>query len=319
MIRTLSLNPAVDRTATIARFAVDAVNRVSATRLDAGGKGINVSKAIGCMGGKSVAYGFLGGAAGRFIRSSLDGQGIRHDFVEVDGETRTNLKIVDPVLGTHTDVNESGPRATEEALADLEARLFGEAGTEDIFVFSGSVCPGVEPGVYASWIRRARSLGARTVLDADGEALALGVAAGPTIVKPNLDELERLVGSPLTKAGHTDQGAAIAAARGLLSSGARLAVVSLGPEGALFVDRDSAIMAHGIPVKALSTVGAGDSVVAALCLGLERGASLERLVTPAIAAGTAAAATAGSEAFDPSSLAAYEKLVTYEILQGRPE
>jgi len=292
VIRTITLNPAVDRTATIDRFAVDAVNRVSASRLDAGGKGINVSKALMHLGVQSVAYGFLGGAAGRFIRSSLDAQGIQHHFVEVDGETRTNLKIVDPTLGTHTDVNESGPCATAEAMARLEAELFAGAGSGDVFVFSGSVCPGVDAGIYADWIRRASSLGARTVLDADGEALRLGIAAGPTVVKPNLEELERLVGSPLSRNGRVDPGTVTIAARGLLALGVNIVVVSLGAQGALFVDGAQAIMAHGIPIKALSTVGAGDSVVAALCIGLERGENLERLVRPAVAAGTAAAAAA---------------------------
>lgn len=314
MIRTVTLNPAVDRTATIERFSVDAVNRVSSSRLDAGGKGINVSKAIGGLGGRSVAYGFLGGAAGRFIRSYLDGQGIPHCFVEVEGETRTNLKIVDPVLGTHTDVNESGPQAGAGAVDRLEAELFSGAGPDDVFVFSGSVCPGVGAGIYAAWIARVREIGASSVLDADGEALRLGAAAGPTIVKPNLDELERLVGTPLLAGGIIDEPAVVNAARGLIARGASMAVVSLGADGALFVDRAQAIRAHGIPIRALSTVGAGDSVVAALCLGLQRGDSLERLVRPAIAAGTAAAATAGSQVFDPSSLPEYEARVSYEIL-----
>lgn len=314
MIRTVTLNPAVDRTATIESFTVDAVNRVTASRLDAGGKGINVSKAVRVLGGKSVAYGFLGGAAGRFIRSYLDVQGIEHHFVELDGETRTNLKIVDPVLGTHTDVNESGPPARAEAVDQLEAALFSGAGPDDVFVFSGSVCPGVAAGIYASWIGRIRAIGASSVLDADGEALRFGAAAGPTILKPNLDELGRLVGLQLLSGSTIDVSAVVRAARGLLLHGTRMVVVSLGADGALFVDGVQAIRAHGIPIHALSTVGAGDSVVAALCLGLQRGDSLERLVRPAVAAGTAAAATAGSQAFDPESLPAYETQVNYEFL-----
>ena len=314
MIRTVTLNPAVDRTATIERFSIDAVNRVSSSRLDAGGKGINVSKAIRGLGGQSIAYGFLGGAAGRFIRSYLDEQDIPHRFVEVEGETRTNLKIVDPVLGTHTDVNESGPRVDSTEVRRLEDELFAGAGPDDVLVFSGSVCPGVDPGIYASWIARARAIGAASVLDADGEALRLGSAAGPTIVKPNLDELERLVGTSLSVGGVVDVSAVVVAARGLIALGASIVVVSLGADGALFADGAQAIRAHGIPVRALSTVGAGDSVVAALCLGLQRGDSLERLVRPAIAAGTAAVATAGSQALDPSSLSEYESLVRYEIL-----
>jgi len=314
MIRTVTLNPALDRTVTIERFSVNAVNRVSATRLDAGGKGINVSKAVRALGGQSVAYGFLGGAAGCFIRSYLDAQGIPHHFIEVEGETRTNLKIVDPVLDTHTDVNECGPPALPAELERLEAELFSGAAPGDVFVFSGSVCPGVEPGIYTAWITRCRALGARSVLDADGEALRLGLAAGPTIVKPNIAELERLVGTSFSADGAVDVPAVVAAARGLLASGVSTVVVSLGADGAVFVDKAQAIRAHGISIRALSTAGAGDSMVAALCLGLQRGESLERLVRPAIAAGTAAAVTAGSETLDPSSLPGYTARVTFEEL-----
>jgi 1-phosphofructokinase len=309
VIRTVTLNPAVDRTATIEKFAVDAVNRVVSARLDAGGKGINVSKAIRLQGGTSAAYGFLGGAAGAFIRAFLAEQGIENRFVEIDGETRTNLKIVDPVLGTHTDINESGPPIKKEALERLEAELFSKAGSGDLFVFSGSTGNGVDTSVYASWIRRCRELGARTLLDADGAALVAGAAARPTAMKPNIDELARLVGRPLG-----DIAATAVAARSLLGGGTELVVVSLGAEGALFFDSRASIRAHGIPIKPLSTVGAGDSLVAALALGLERGDDLERLVRPAVAAGTAAAATAGSAPFEKETMIAFESKVRYEFI-----
>lgn len=309
MIRTVTLNPAVDRTATIERFTVDAVNRVVDSRLDAGGKGVNVSKAIHTLGGKSVAYGFLGGAAGQFIREFLDSQGIEHRFVTIRGETRTNLKIVDPVLGTHTDVNEGGPSIGMEELARLEETLFSGAGSGDLFILSGSTGVGVDTSIYAFWIRRCRELGIRSLLDADGAALIAGASAKPTAMKPNIDELSRLVGRPLP-----DIPAALVAARSLLGGGTELVVVSLGSDGALFVDPRVSIRAHGIPIHALSTVGAGDSVVAALALGLERGDDLERLVRPAIAAGTAAAATAGSAPFDLETLRVYESKVRYEFI-----
>ena len=280
MIRTVTLNPAVDRTATIERFAVDTVNRVAASRLDAGGKGVNVSKAIKALGGRSVAYGFLGGGAGDFIRAFLDAEGIEHKFVRVGGETRTNLKIVDPVLGTHTDINEIGPPIGMEDLALLEEALFAEADSDDLFVFSGSTGNGVDASIYAAWIRRCRSVGGRALLDADGAALAAGAAAKPTALKPNIDELSRLVGRPLP-----DIAAVNAAARSLLGGGTELVAVSLGADGALFADSRASVRAHGIPIQALSTVGAGDSLVAALALGLERGDDLEHLVRPAVGPG----------------------------------
>ena len=135
MIRTLTLNPAVDRTVTIERFRVDAVNRITDSRLDPGGKGINVSKAVHGLGGQSIAYGFLGGAAGGFIRSYLEGRGIPQRFIELEGETRTNLKVVDPLQSTHTDINESGPLAAAGAVARLEAQLFSDTGPGDVLVF----------------------------------------------------------------------------------------------------------------------------------------------------------------------------------------
>jgi 1-phosphofructokinase len=313
VIRTVTLNPAVDRTVTIPRFAVDAVNRVAAARSDAGGKGINVSKALRALGGRSIAYGFLGGNAGRFIAAFLDAQGIERRFAEIDGETRTNLKVVDPELGTHTDINEAGPPVGAADLDRLEAALFADLRAGDLLVLSGSV--GSAPAsVYSDWIRRARKLGALTLLDADGAALSAAAAAKPTAMKPNVDELGRLVGKALTRGGSADVAASAQAARSLLGGGTELVVVSLGAEGALFVSPRETIRAHGIAVDVQSTVGAGDSLVAALALGMERGDRVEALVRPAVAAGTAAAATAGSAPFERAAVAAYEALVVYDYL-----
>lgn len=313
MIRTVTLNPAVDRTVTIPRFAVDAVNRVAAARSDAGGKGINVSKALRALGGRSVAYGFLGGNAGRFISAFLESQGIEGRFVEVAGETRTNIKVVDPELKTHTDINEAGPALSDSDLERLETALFADLRPGDLLVLSGSV--GSAPAsVYAGWTGRARELGALTLLDADGAALTAAAAAKPTALKPNVDELGRLVGKSLSRNGSADVPAAAQAARSLLGGGTELVVVSLGAEGALFVSPRGTIKAQGIAVDVQSTVGAGDSLVAALALGLERGDRVEALVRPAIAAGTAAAATAGSAPFERAAVAAYEPLVVYDFL-----
>ncbi len=309
MIRTVTLNPAVDRTVVIAGFALDKVNRVASARVDAGGKGINVSKAIAALGGKSRAYGMIAGNAGEFIRAWLDARGIDAALTWAPGETRTNLKIVDPVGGTHTDINESGPRVDAASLAALEAELFAGAGRDDIFVFSGSAPEACDPGIYAAWIARAKAAGARTVLDADGELLRRGAEAGPTLLKPNLQELERLVGRVLP-----DARAMASAARDLLRRGARTVVLSLGSEGALFVDETVALLAGGIDVEARSTVGAGDSMLAAAVLCMERGEGLEGMVAPAVAAGTAAVAGGGSVSFDAAAVSAYLARVKYEIL-----
>jgi 1-phosphofructokinase len=310
VIRTVTLNPALDKKVVIEGFAVDQVNRVASSSLDAGGKGINVAKALATLGVRSTAYGIAAGKAGDFILDYLDRRGIEHRFAYSGGETRTNLKIVDPLGKTHTDINEAGPRIEPFCLSALEAALFAEASPEDIYVFSGSVPEGVDAGIYAKWIDRAHAAGARTVLDAEGELLRQGAAAMPSLMKPNLRELEGLVGTPLP-----DEAAMIAAIRALLSGGSGKVALSLGPAGALFVDAKRAIRARGIPVAAASTVGAGDSMLAAIVAAMQRNGGLEDMVAPAIAAATAAVAAGGSAAFTAEAVAAYEIKASYEILE----
>lgn len=317
MIRTVTLNPAVDRTVSVARFAVGEVNRVVSTRLDAGGKGLNVSKALAAIGAKSVAYALLAGAAGRFVDAYLERLGIERRVLWIEGETRTNLKIVDPVLDTHTDVNEQGPAISAAELGRFEALVFGELEPGDVIVLSGSVGNGVDPGVYAAWTARAREAGALVILDADGAALARGVEAKPSLVKPNLEELERLAAERFRSGpGEApDPGAVAGAARRLVESGVGAVVVSLGADGAIFVAPGLALRARGIPLKAASTVGAGDSLVAALALGLSRRQALGELVAPAVAAGTAAAAATGSAPLDPALMASFIPKVVVETLE----
>lgn len=320
-IRTLTLNPAVDRTVYIEDFLVNQVNRIQASRLDAGGKGINVSKSIHAFGGVSCAYGIAAGSAGRFIDSYLSELGIEHQFVWVDGETRTNIKIVDPRNRTHTDINDQGPELTGAALSELESLLFAGADSEMILVFSGSIGLGTPADIYKRWIQKARRIGCRTILDADGEALRLGIEAGPTLVKPNIHELERLVGQSFQEPAAQALPDIAAAALRLLDSGTETVVVSLGAEGALFVNRKEALYAKGLPVEAKSTVGAGDAMVAALAMSLERHEGPERhtplsaMVAAAIGAGAAAVAAEGTEAPSRADLERYATQVTYISLK----
>lgn len=309
MIRTVTLNPALDRSVSVPGLALDRVNRAASSRVDPGGKGINVSKVVKALGGRSLALGFLGGRAGDLLAQGLDDLGVAHNFTRIAGETRTNLKLDDPANGTHTDINEAGPAVSPADLRRLEAALFEGAGPGDVFVLSGSAPAGVDSGIYAAWIRRARSIGALSLLDADGELLSRGLEAGPDLAKPNEDELGRLLGRKLE--GRADL---LEAARGLQAAGVGRIVVSLGSEGALFVDAHGAYLAKGIRVEAVSTVGAGDTMVAALALGLERGEGLEGMIAPAVGAATAAVLVAGSGACDPEVAARYAAQVTWDAL-----
>lgn len=306
MIHTVTLNPAIDRTLVVPRLRLDAVNRAAESRLDPGGKGFNVARAIRQLGGRALAWGIVGGSAGDWLAARLAEAGLALELVRCPGETRTNTKLVDPVSGTQTDINEAGPPVGERELRELEDRLFATAAPGDFLVLTGSIGTGVPSDIYARWIVRARASGIRTLIDADGEALRHGVAAFPDLVKPNQEELGRLVGRDIATAAD-----ALSAARGLIGAGVGRVVVSLGPNGAVFAQADQAWLADGLVVEARNTVGAGDAMLAALAAAWEAGADLQGLISPAVAAGTAAVESPGTGFDDPARVAFHQPRVTW--------
>ena len=310
MIITVTLNPAIDKTVGINNFAIDCVNRISTVRLDAGGKGINVSKNVLSLGGESKAIGFLGGRAGNYIKSYLDEMGIANDFVFVKGETRTNLKIVDPLQHTNTDINEMGPEITAENINEIGNCISQCVDEESIIVFSGSVPTNVDPNIYHQWICKAKTKGAKTILDADGELLRMGIEAGPYLIKPNIHELERLVARKITNIKETAE-----CSRMLMKRyGIEIVVVSMGDKGALFLNKEVTIFAKGLTVDVKSTVGAGDSMVAAFAHAIGEGYVFEKAVTLAVAAGTANVMTCGTESSSLEMIMKLERKVQYEYL-----
>ena len=310
MIITVTLNPAVDKTVEIRDFEAGMVNRVSSIRLDAGGKGINVSKMVKSLGGKSKAAGILGGAAGSFIKEYLDRAGIENDFLFIDGETRTNLKIVDSSRKSNTDINEPGPRVAREYMERLKVSIISNIKEDDVVVFSGSVPANIENDIYGQWITAAKQAGAKTILDADGELLKHGIEAGPFLVKPNNYELGRLFGTEIVDAR---EGASLGKCL-IEKYGIKMVVVSLGEKGAVFINKECSLLAHGIKVDVKSTVGAGDSMVAALAHSIDRGYGFERFVRLAVASGTANVMTTGTQPADYETILELEKLVTFEYI-----
>ena len=309
MITTITLNPAVDKTIKVNNFSVGNVNRIEAIRLDAGGKGINVSKVIKNLGGKSKAMGILSGNSGKFIKEYLDSINILNDFVFTEGETRTNIKVVDEISHTNTDINEAGPEASDKDLDEVSGKIFSNINSEDIIIFSGSVPSNVDKKIYGDWIKKAKAKGAKTILDADGELLKNAISAGPYLVKPNIDELEGMFNKKINGVKE-----AVEIAKGLLDYGIVIVVVSLGSKGAIFVNKEKSIYAHGLKVDVKSTVGAGDSMVAALAYSIEEGLSFEESVKLAVATGTANVMTSGTEASDIKTIIELEKQVTFEYL-----
>lgn len=290
MIITVTMNPAIDKTVEINKLLPGGLNRIKRVEYDAGGKGINVSKTIRELGGESIATGFLGGSAGKMIESVLDSKRIKHDFVWVEGETRTNMKVVEG-NGEVTEFNEPGPEISKNQIEQLMDKLMGYAGKGVLFILSGSIPKGVDPQIYARIIDFVHDKGAEVLLDADGALFKYALLAKPDMVKPNRMELEAYVGC-----GHgISLKELMALARKLREDGVGTVLVSMGKEGALFLRGDEEIAAPGLAVKSHSSVGAGDAMVAALAYGWEKRMGNEEMLRLSMAVSAGAVMTIGTK------------------------
>lgn len=290
MIVTVTMNPAIDKTVDVENFEAGGLNRILRVVSDAGGKGINVSKTICELGGKSIATGFVGGGAGSKIKGVLKEWGIAGDFVEVQGETRTNTKVVDPQIGV-TELNEPGPKVAQEEMEELLKKLESYASEDTLFVLAGSIPTGVDKRVYRTITERVHQKGAKVLLDADGELFAESLAAAPDMIKPNRDELERFY--------HLDyrpsEKELIELGKRFLDQGISTVTISLGQMGALFISKEKVYKADALHVKAHSTVGAGDAMVAAMAYGWDHGMSMEDTAKLSVATSAGAVTTIGTK------------------------
>lgn len=310
MIYTVTLNPALDKTVDIPGMALDTVNRITEMRTDPGGKGINVSKVIAKLGGESCAAGILGGGSGKMLEKLLEGEPFATRFRFVEGQTRTNLKIIDREGHTNTDINEPGLTVTAAELDALLRELLAELRPGDIVVLAGSLPKGAPQDTYRTWTAACKKAGARVFLDADGALLAEGLKAAPYLIKPNDDELSRLAGKKLeTLEELTAEG------RRLLERGIERVVISLGGRGALYLRKGSTIYAEGLKVPVGSTVGAGDSVVAALAYAEAQGLSEEEAVRLSTAAGAANVMCSGTQAAEREAVEALLPKVRFSRLR----
>lgn len=293
MVITVTLNPALDRTLTVEGIQVDVVNRVVSTRTDIGGKGINVSKVLSVMGTPSTVLGFIGINHKEMFEKELDKLGIGHHLILVEGESRTNIKIVDPKNRTFTDLNEAGPVITPGELDEF-FRVFDEmVSNNDIIVLAGGLPKGVPDEIYGILTEKSKEKGARVVLDADGKSLAHGVKAGPSILKPNEKEFLGLL-----KREHLFTEEIARKAADLASSGIEKILVSRGEKGSILVTAEHALLSESQAVEVKSTAGAGDAMVAALVKAEIDGLSDFETLALAQAASTAAVMTEGTEVPD---------------------
>ncbi len=305
MIYTVTLNPALDRTVVISDFAAGKVNRIKHFRDDPGGKGINVSKVVKSLGGNTVAMGILGGSTGEYIKNSLDLMGIDNDFVYVDHETRTNIKVFDDVNHVTTDINEAGAPVSESTLDDVLGRILEKAKKGDIVVFAGKTPAGAPADLLYKWILRLKEAGILTILDADSRTLTEGVKAAPFMIKPNEIELGELLVEKLDSLEKIYAGAR----RVIEKNGVSFVAVSMGADGALFVTKTNACRAKGLKIEVKSTVGAGDAMAAALAYGIDSGMDEMDACRLSIASSAAAVMCEGTQSAPREVVdALYEKV-----------
>lgn len=290
MIITVTMNPAIDKTVEIETLVSGGLNRISKVEYDAGGKGINVSKTICELGGESIATGFLGGNAGKTIESVLNDKQIKNDFIWVAGETRTNTKVFEK-NGAVTELNEPGPNIKKEQIEALLKKLEDMADENTMVVLAGSIPKGVEKNIYAVITERVHAKGAKVLMDADGELFQKALEAGPDIIKPNRDELEEYAG--LSK--KTSQVALLEQAEKLKDKGIESVVISMGKSGALFSIGNKKANCKAVEVKAHSTVGAGDAMVAALSYAWDKNLSEEETIRLCMATSAGAVTTVGTK------------------------
>jgi 1-phosphofructokinase len=285
---TVTINPAIDQTITIPNFTAGAVNRVQASQMDAGGKGINVASFLADFGQPATVTGFLGVGNDDIFRRLFERKGIEDRCVRIAGQTRIGVKVSDDILHQTTDINFPGETPSPADIATLFEILSGLAVDHEWFVLSGSIPGGVSAGIYEEMVRIL--VDKKVVLDTSGEGFRQAVPAGPWLIKPNVDELSEYAGKSLdSPIAIVDQARAIMGRYNIHS-----VVISMGHKGAIFVEGDETIWAIPPSVEVISTVGAGDAMVAGIVASKISGLALAECARLATAFSVTAISQIGS-------------------------
>ncbi len=313
MIVTVTVNAALDRTLTVPVFQIGFRHRSSEVMTLAGGKGINVARALKGLDVPVVATGLAGGRTGTRLVEELTSEAILNDFVRIAGESRTSTAVADPTSGTYTEINEWGPEVTEVELETLVEKLHYLSRGADFVVLAGSLPRKVSTSFYGEAIRDLARRDVRVVLDSEGDPLRFGVEAGPFLVSPNQTEAEQLVGQELE-----DDDDFLMALEAISEMGPRNVVITL--ENGCFAllrfgRKTQRIRAFAPQVEPVSTVGSGDVLVAQFLAALVDEKPPEDALRLAVAAGVASVLELGAGRFDPQLAAAYAADVELSELQ----
>ncbi len=296
-VLTVTLNPALDLTVQLPSLRLGEVNRSESLQVHAAGKGLNVAQVLADLGHQLTVTGFLGDGNPQAFEQLFAARGFTDEFVRVAGETRSNLKLAE-ADGRVTDINGPGLAVSEGQCDELLARLQRLAPAHDLVVVAGSLPRGIDSQWFVELLQTLKGLGVRVALDTSGAALRDGLAAAPWLIKPNEEELAEARDVELTESA-----ALTAEARRLQGEGIEHVVVSLGANGVSWFTAGAALHAQPPKVQVVSTVGAGDSLLAGMLHGLLVGWPAERTLAHATAIAAQAVGQVGFGITDTAQLA----------------
>ena len=307
-VLTVTLNPARDLTVRLPSLRLGELNRSDSLQVHAAGKGLNVAQVLADLGHQLTVTGFLGEGNPQAFEQLFAARGFADEFVRVAGDTRSNLKLAE-ADGRVTDINGPGLAVSEAQCDELLARLERLVPDQDLVVVAGSLPRGIEVQWFVELLQRLKRLGARVSLDTSGAALREGLAATPWLIKPNEEELGEARGVALD-----DSSAVAAEARRLQAEGIAHVAVSQGAHGVSWFSPNAALHANPPKVRVVSTVGAGDSLLAGMLHGLLEGWPAERTLTHATAIAAQAVGQVGFGITDTAQLAELEAAIRLQPL-----
>lgn len=291
MILTICPNPSIDCTIELDNLNVGKLNRISSKVETYSGKALNVAKGIARLKGDCFATGFMFNDQGKLFEQALENEGVKHKFVYSEGSARVNYKIIDK-RSMLTEINDKGSLVTREKQLELIEEIKTLSKSCEIVVMSGSLPKGVEPDFYREVLSVIPS-GVKKIVDTEKENMLSALSAGEIfMVKPNLRELEQFSSQTLT-----DKKDIVRACRKYIEKGAKNVLVSLGADGAILTNGSEHYFCKSANVAINSTVGAGDSMVAAACKALTDGENMQEILRMSVAAGTSAITTPGTNLF----------------------
>ena len=300
---SICANPCIDMTVRVDELKLGGLNRIDRAIYNHSGKGVNVAAVASRLGARAVMAGFMGSVHENAYKARLAADNIESRFVMYDGEVRTNIKLYEET-GRFTEINMAGEAVSEAMIEELLRTVEKELETADVVTMSGSLPPGCPRNIYGQIIEMADRMNVPSLLDTEGGPLLGGIEAGPTVIKPNLYELEKAAGTALA-----DSTQIIDGARKICGSRVKWALVSCGGDGAYLIGADEAYYGKAPKIKALTTTGAGDSMAAAACIAMLEGAGPEDVLASGIAAGSATCLSEGTKLLNPHDYTELKKQI----------